>query len=161
MTKILTNRIYVESKLYTWKMEEETSIRGYVNKFDRIISNLKDIDVKVDEEDQTLILLLSLPKSYENLVEILMLVGDTLTMDETRSSLLAYDLLKVATSVMSSTNRREYNEHTEGLFATRERTNEIMKEEKAREESLDLSLDFLQKNHVSNVVSLNISNRIA
>uniref|UniRef100_A0A803MTY8 Uncharacterized protein n=1 Tax=Chenopodium quinoa TaxID=63459 RepID=A0A803MTY8_CHEQI len=50
--------------------------------------------VKVDEEDRALKLLLSLPKSYENLVQTLILVGDTLTMDDTRTSLLADDLQK-------------------------------------------------------------------
>jgi LTR polyprotein gag-polypeptide-like protein/Pol polyprotein/gag-pre-integrase-like protein/zinc knuckle protein len=124
MTKTLTNRIYLKSKLYTCKMEEGTSIRDYVNKFDRIISNLKDIDVKIDDEDQALILLLSLPKSYENLVQTLMLVGDTLTMDETRASLLADDLRKVATSVMSSSSGRDYKDQAQGLFAARGRTNE-------------------------------------
>jgi hypothetical protein len=57
MTKPLTNRIYLKSKLYTCKMEEGTSIRDYANKFDRIISDLKDIEVKINEEDQTLMLL--------------------------------------------------------------------------------------------------------
>ena len=123
MTKMLTNRIYLKSKLYTCKMEEGTSIRDYVNKFDRIISDLKDIDVKIDEEDQALMLLLSLPESYENLVQTLMLVGDTLTIDETRTSLLADDLRKVATSGMSSSGR-EHREQAQGLFATRGRTSE-------------------------------------
>ena len=68
-------------------MEEGTSIRDYINKFDRIISDLKDIGVKIDDEDQALMLLLSLTKKYENLVQTLMLGGITLTMDETRTSL--------------------------------------------------------------------------
>jgi hypothetical protein len=123
MTKTLTNRIYLKSKLYTCKMEEGTPIRDYVNKFDRIISDLKDIGVKIDDEDQTLMLLLSLTKKYENLVQTLMLVGETLTMDETRTSLLADDLRKVATSVMSG-NGGESNEHAQGLFASRGRNNE-------------------------------------
>jgi hypothetical protein len=66
-------------------MDEGTSIRDYVNKFNTIISDLKDIEVKIDEEDQALMLLLSLPDSYENLIQTLF-VGDTLTMDETRTS---------------------------------------------------------------------------
>ena len=92
MTKSLTNRIYLKSKLYTYKMEEGSSIREYINKFDRIISDLKDIEVTVEDENQALLLLLSLPKSYENLVQTLMLVGDTLSMDETRTTLLGDDL---------------------------------------------------------------------
>jgi len=110
MTKTLTNRIYLKSKLYTCKMEEGTSIRDYVNKFDRIISDLKDIDVKIDEEDQALMSLLSLPESYENLVQTLMLVGDTLTIDETRTSLLVDDLRKVSTSGMSSSGRTHWEQ---------------------------------------------------
>lgn len=84
---------------------------------------MKDIEVKIDEEDQTLMLLLSLPESYENLVQTLMLVGDTLIMDDTRISLLADDIRKVATSGMSSSGR-EHMEQSQGLFATRGRTNE-------------------------------------
>jgi hypothetical protein len=44
-------------------MEEGTSIRDYANKFDRIISDLKDIEVNINEEDQTLMLLGVLRKS--------------------------------------------------------------------------------------------------
>lgn len=113
MTKTLTNRIYLKSKLYTCKMEEGAPIRKYINKFDRCISDLKDIDVEVDDEDQVLLLLLSLPKSYENLVQTLMLVGDNLTMNETRMSLLADDLQKIATSGMAKSGNKE---QTQGLF---------------------------------------------
>ena len=102
MTKSLTNRIYLKSKLYTCNMDEGSLIQEYINKFDRIISDLKDIDVTVKDEDQTLLLLLSLPKSYENLVQTLMLVGNNLTMDEIRTALLADDLQKIATSDMTT-----------------------------------------------------------
>ena len=107
MTKILTNQIYLKSKLFTCKMEEGTSIREYINRFDRIISDLKDIDVTVEDEDQALMLLLSLPKSFENLVQTLMLVGETLSMDETRNSLLVNDLRKIATSSMTTSGNKE------------------------------------------------------
>lgn len=113
MTKTLTNRIYLKSRLYTCKMEEGTPIQEHINKFDRCISDLKDIDVKVEDEDQALMLLLSLPKSYENLVQTLMLVGDNLTMDETRTSLLADDLRKIATSGMTTSMSKQ---HAQGLY---------------------------------------------
>ncbi|KAI5410317.1 hypothetical protein KIW84_055710 [Lathyrus oleraceus] len=56
-------------------------------------------------------------------VQTLMFVGDTLTMDETRTSLLENDLRKVATSGMSS-NGGENNEQAQGLFSSRGRNNE-------------------------------------
>jgi hypothetical protein len=105
-------------------MEEGTSIHDYIDKFDRLISDLKDIEVKVDDEDQALMLLLSLSKFYENLVQTLMLVGDTLVMDETRASLLADDLRKVATSGMTPTSGRDYKEQAQGLFVARGRSRE-------------------------------------
>ncbi|CAO2820847.1 unnamed protein product [Amaranthus hypochondriacus] len=45
-------------------------------------------------------------------------------MDETRASLLADDLRKVATSVMSCSSGRDYKDQAQGLFAARGRTNE-------------------------------------
>ena len=41
-------------------MEEATSIREYVNKFNRIISDLKDINVKIDEKTKHSITILHL-----------------------------------------------------------------------------------------------------
>lgn len=131
MTKTLTNRIYLKSRLYTCKMEEGSSIRQYINKFDRCISDLKDIDVEVGDEDQALLLLLSLPKSYENLVQTLMLVGDTLTMDETRTSLLADDLRKIATGGMATSGN---NEQAQGLFV-RGRSNDRGKGRRGKSKS--------------------------
>ncbi|KAI5416410.1 hypothetical protein KIW84_041468 [Lathyrus oleraceus] len=74
----------------------------------------RDVAFLVNEEATT-------AESYENLVQTLMFVGDTLTMDETRTSLLADDLCKVATSGISSSSGRE---QAQGLFVTRGRTNE-------------------------------------
>lgn len=82
---------------------------------------MKNIGVKIDEYDQTFMLLLSLHESYENLIQTLIFVSDTLTMDKTITSLLAYDLWKVATSEMSSSGRED-RKQAQGLFFTREKT---------------------------------------
>lgn len=112
----------MKAKLYTCKMEEGASIQDYINKFDRIILDLNDIKVTAEDEDQALVLLLSLSKSYENLVQTLMFVGDTLTIDHTRASLLADDQRKVASSGMS-TSVKEVKEQAQSLFALRGRSN--------------------------------------
>lgn len=51
--KILTNRIYLKVKLY--HVEWKKAPQPYINKFDRIITDMTYINVTVKDEDQTLI----------------------------------------------------------------------------------------------------------
>lgn len=68
MMNIPTNKIDGSSLLCTYKIVESTSIQDYFNKFDWIILDLKDVEIIVDDEDLAIMLLILLPKSYENLV---------------------------------------------------------------------------------------------
>jgi hypothetical protein len=52
-------------------MAEGTHLSQHINLFNQIISDLLTIDVKFDEEDKALMLLTSLPASYEHLVTTL------------------------------------------------------------------------------------------
>ena len=47
-------------------MKEGTLIKDHLDKLNKILMHLKNIDVRIDEEDQALILLCSLPPSFEN-----------------------------------------------------------------------------------------------
>ena len=44
----------------------------YLNFFNKVINELLAVDVKIDEEDKTLILLNSLPKLYDHIVTIML-----------------------------------------------------------------------------------------
>ena len=73
MFKPLTNKLYLKQKLYGLKMAEGLDLSQYINVFNQIISDLKRIDVKFEDEDKALMLLNSLPASstYDNLVTTL------------------------------------------------------------------------------------------
>ena len=66
--------------------------------FNQIISYLKRIDVKFEDEDKALMLLNSLPASstYENLVITLMWGKETLELEEITSVLLGFNQRKKA-----------------------------------------------------------------
>ena len=55
-------------------MTDDLDLSQHINVFNQIISDLKRVDVKFEEEDNALMLLNSLPASstYENLVTTLM-----------------------------------------------------------------------------------------
>ena len=72
MSKSLRNMLLLKKKLYGLKIAEGSALDQHINMFNKIISDPNQVDVKFEEEDMTLILLNSLPKSYNNLVTTLM-----------------------------------------------------------------------------------------
>lgn len=66
MTKSLANRLYMKQKLYSFKIDDEKNISEKIDEFIKIMDDLENIEVKLEEEDKSLILLNSLPRSYKN-----------------------------------------------------------------------------------------------
>ena len=83
MTKSLSNKLYLK-KLYELCMKEGTAVLEYLNFFNKVINELLAVDVKIDEEDKTLILLSSLPESYNHIVTTMLYGKETLILEEVR-----------------------------------------------------------------------------
>ncbi len=49
-----------------------TSLHKYLNEFNKVVSNLTNIGVNFDDEDNALILLSSLPATYKHVVTTLL-----------------------------------------------------------------------------------------
>jgi len=79
MTKSLTNKLYLKQRLFTLRMKEGMLIKDYLDELNKILMDLKNINVRIDEEDQALILLCSLSPSFENFVNSLLYGRDTLS----------------------------------------------------------------------------------
>ncbi|KAK2968975.1 hypothetical protein RJ640_012429 [Escallonia rubra] len=93
MSKSLSNRLYLKKDLYQLRMDEGSDLGDHILEFNRLVSQLSSIDVKLEEEDQAILLLSSLPKSYKTLKTTLLIGKKTLLVDDVMSALM--DLSRV------------------------------------------------------------------
>jgi len=61
LKKSLTNRLILKQRLFRLHMHEGTPIKSHTAKFSSIINDLDKLDVRIEDEDQALLLLCSLP----------------------------------------------------------------------------------------------------
>ncbi|VFQ77330.1 unnamed protein product [Cuscuta campestris] len=81
-SKSLTSRLYLKKRLFGLQMVEEANFNGHLDEFNKITTELESIDVKIEEEDKALLLLASLPSSFDNIVTTLLFGKETLKFDE-------------------------------------------------------------------------------
>ncbi|GJR47128.1 retrovirus-related pol polyprotein from transposon TNT 1-94 [Tanacetum coccineum] len=62
-----SNKVFLIRQLVNTKMKEGASIADHVNEFNSILSWLMSVDIKFDNEVQALLLLSSLPESWEDI----------------------------------------------------------------------------------------------
>nr|GEW79675.1 zinc finger, CCHC-type [Tanacetum cinerariifolium] len=98
MTKSLANRLYLKKKLCTYYMSPGTKLGDHIDEFNKLILDLTNIDIEIEDEDQALMLLTSLASSYKNFVETLLYGRESLTMED----------------VLATLNSRELKKRTEG-----------------------------------------------
>src|SRR5438045_5601906 len=84
MTKSLSNKLYTKKQLYCLRMKEGTPILQHLNLFNKIVSDLLALEVKLEEEDKALLLLGSLPPSYDHVVTTIMCGKETMVLDNFR-----------------------------------------------------------------------------
>ena len=106
MTKNLTNKLYVKKQLYGLQMKENTNLLEHLNKFNMLNTHLLNFGVKIGEEDKAILLLASLPPSYDHLVTTLLYGKETLAFEEVTGSLLSHE-----------TRSKPINDQANGLVA--------------------------------------------
>ncbi|GJV60133.1 retrovirus-related pol polyprotein from transposon TNT 1-94 [Tanacetum coccineum] len=94
MTKSLANKLYLKKKLFTFYMHSGKNLSEHIDEFNKLIGDLTNIDVDIDDKDQALMLLTSLPSLYDNFVETLLYGRESLTLEYVLSSLNSWELKK-------------------------------------------------------------------
>ena len=75
-------------------MKEGTSVLEHLNFFNKVISELLAVDVNIDEKDKALILLSSLPESYDHIITTILYGKKTIILKEITSTLLSNEIKK-------------------------------------------------------------------
>ncbi|KAH9779279.1 hypothetical protein KPL71_007667 [Citrus sinensis] len=96
LKKSLAKRLYMKRKLYTFSMKEGTTMKDHLDEFNKLILDLENVNINLEDEDIALILLSSLPDSYEHFVDTLLYGRQTLTLKDVKSALESKDLKKRA-----------------------------------------------------------------
>nr|GEZ04257.1 zinc finger, CCHC-type [Tanacetum cinerariifolium] len=107
VTKSLANKLYLKKKkLFTFYMHSGKKLSEHINEFNKLIGDLANINVDIDDEDQALMLRTSLPPSYDNFVETLLYGRESLTLEDVLSSFNSRELKK----------RTDANDDGDGLY---------------------------------------------
>ena len=93
MTKTIVNRLHLKQQLFMLRIVEGTSIKSHFDDFSSVIMDLENIDVKIEDEDQVLLLLCSLPPSYNHFRETLIYDKEEISIDDFKLSLFSKDLM--------------------------------------------------------------------
>ena len=91
LIKSIESRLQLKKRLYRFQMKRELSIDEHINNYTKLLTDLVNVNVKIDEEDKTVILLNSLPdKEYETFTLTLINDRQTLNYNEVSATLVNY-----------------------------------------------------------------------
>ncbi|MFQ6670125.1 hypothetical protein Gotur_035152, partial [Gossypium turneri] len=105
-TKSLANHLVLKQCLFTFRMSESELLRDHIIQFITLLNDLKNVEVHIDDEDQAMLLLCSLPRSYKSFRETLIYGRDKLSFKDVKGHLLSRDKLENEFGLDSKANRQ-------------------------------------------------------
>lgn len=95
MAKSLQKRLHLKQKLYSFRMTDDKLITVLIDDFNKILDDLSCIDVAVQDEDQAIMLLNALPKSYEQFKDPIIFGRSAITSEEVKTMVKTKELQKI------------------------------------------------------------------
>lgn len=84
----------MKRKLCTFSMKNGTTMNDHLDEFNKLILDLENVNIMLEDKDRALILLSSLYDSYEHFVDTLLYERQTLILKDVKNALKYKDLKK-------------------------------------------------------------------
>jgi len=86
--KGISNRLLLKDQFHNFRMDEGTKISNHLSTLNNIVSELESTEVKIDDKDKELRLILSLLPSYVHLKPVLMNGKESLSFEEVATKII-------------------------------------------------------------------------
>ena len=103
--------------------ERSMSIKDHFNEFNKTIMDLRNIDVRIDNEDQTIILMCSLLNSYEHFIDTMMYGRATLNSRELKKMVFKSRKYDSSEGLVARGRTRKKNNGRRGRSRSKSRGN--------------------------------------
>ena len=80
--KSLQDRIYLKDQLLGFKMIESKGVQDNLDDFNKLILDLANIEIQVEDQDKAVIILNSLPRSFLNFVDTMKYAKESLSLED-------------------------------------------------------------------------------
>ncbi|PKI67990.1 hypothetical protein CRG98_011586 [Punica granatum] len=88
-------------------MSPGTSMSDHIDVFTWIVMDLPNVDIKIKDDDQALLLLCSLPKFYKSFVDTILFGRTSMTLEDVKASLNSRELKNRVKEVQAQGSNRE------------------------------------------------------
>ena len=82
MTKSVENRLYLKKMLFHFQYHASISMSKHFNDYNKILVDLQNLEVDISSEYKALLLLNSLPDTYDHLITTLLYGKDEIKFDD-------------------------------------------------------------------------------
>jgi len=105
MNKSIENHLHLKWAIYHFHLKKGISISEYMNNYIKLLTNLANVDVVIEDENKALTLLCSLPEEeHETLVLTIINGKQSLSYNEVSSSLVYHELRRKDKNSSNSTS---------------------------------------------------------
>ena len=107
----MSNKLYQRKQLYTFKYSGEKPIRDHIDDINLMIPDVEVVGIKVEDVDQAMILLTSLPSSYDNFCDTILYGRFDVTVKNVKEALMIKEQQKLV-------SKSSADNHINGLSVT-------------------------------------------